>query len=31
MAYTVEVDMKNEPWEVVGLADGTWEVSNWKN
>ena len=31
MAYTAEVDMKNEPQEAMGSADGAWEVSNWKN
>ena len=25
VAYTAEVDMKNEPREAMGLADGAWE------
>ena len=31
VAYTNEVDMKDEAREVVGPVDGAWEVSDWKN
>ena len=31
VAYTDEVDMKDESREAVGPADGAWEVSDWKN
>ena len=28
VAYIIEVDMKNEPQEVVGPVDDAWEVSD---